>query len=294
MLKELNKIFEPHHKVGFKDELYDAQPYELRNEEVSPPSFYCINPLLSYDNLKYENLAEYRNMLVEFDGARLSTQERWVREAGLPYSLKTFSGSKSFHYIVSLSEGVTREEYAKLAAIILKYIFRNKADDSCANPNRLSRTPNAMRGDVKQELLEQSSSIRPQQLRDWINNAHKSAVMSYEVNKEIESERRHRVQIRVNEGVRDHEELLQIFAPEWQQMLRNDRVAAGRRHSVGLGIAIKLYQCGMNPDDLAQHISEFLERNGKGVGSWQEASQIVAWVARRVTPFEFDELSITT
>jgi hypothetical protein len=99
------------------------------------------------------------------------------------------------------------------------------------------------------------------------------------------------VQIRVNEGVRDHEELLQIFAPEWEQILNNSKVAAGNRHSVGLDIAIKLYQCGMQMDQLTQHISEFLERNGKGVGSWQEASQIVAWVARRVIPFEFDEIT---
>ncbi len=291
MLKSLSNIFEPHHKVGFKDELYDAKPYALLNEDVAPPMFYCINPLISYNNLKYENLAEYRNILVEFDGARLTTQQRWVEESGLPYSLKTFSGSKSFHYIISLNEGVPREEYAQLAAIILKYIFRNKADDSCANPNRLSRTPGAMRNGVEQKLLEQKVAISPQQLRDWINTAHKSAVISYEVNKQIELERRHKVQVKVNEGVRDYQELLQIFAPDWQQMLKNDKVVAGRRHSVGLGIAIKLYQCGMHMDELTQHIAGFLESNGKGAGSWQEASQIVAWVARRVVPFEFDEIN---
>lgn len=180
---------------------------------------------------------------------------------------------------------------AQLAAIILKYVFRNKADDSCANPNRLSRTPGALRNGVEQKLLEQKASISPQQLRDWIETAHKGASISYEVNKEIELERRHKVQVRVNEGVRDYKELLQIFAPDWHHMLQNDKVAAGRRHSAGLGIAIKLYQCGMPMDELTQHIAEFLGKNGKGTGSWQEASQIVAWVARRVVPFEFDEIN---
>lgn len=292
MLKSLTNIFRADELVGFKDSVEDYKPYKLQPTAKELPNFFCINPIKSYSDLKYENISEFRNFLVEFDSARLSTQERWVAESGMPYSLKTFSGNKSYHYIIALDSSIELQEYRQLAAIILEFIFRGKADESCKNPNRLSRTPGAIRGGKEQKLIEQSPAISPDALREWVYEINKNAWFSYKVAEQAEGERR----AKANEYVRangvdaaDSNKLLQIFFPEWEQVLANDKVATGRRHSVAVSAAIKMYQCGLDPDKIADKITSFLQSNGKGASAWQEASGVVSWVTKRIAPFNFDQ-----
>lgn len=292
MLNQFNNIFKQDEIIGFKDNVEDYQPYKLQPSATTLPNFYCINPIKSYSDLKYENIKEFRNFLIEFDSARLSTQERWVKETGLPYSLQTFSGSKSYHFIVSLNKGIELEEYKQLAAIMLKYIFRDKADESCANPNRLSRTPGAMRGEKEQKLIAQLPAIEPDQLRHWVYEVHKNCYMSYKVNKEIEEERRFKTQQLYNTGSADSADLINIFIPDWQQILMSDKVSAGNRHRTAVGVGIKLYQCGMDPDTLLEHTQTFLELNGKSNGAYKEAHNIITWISKRIVPYNFDQITL--
>lgn len=288
MLKSLSEIFREGENIGFKDSVEDYKPYKLQPFATSSPTFYCINPIKTYNDLKYENIKEFRNILVEFDSARLSTQERWVRESGMPYSLKTFSGNKSFHYVIALNEGVELEEYKQLAAIILQFIFRGKADESCKNPNRLSRTPGAMRGDVEQTLIEQLPAISVDRLREWVYETNLNAWLSYKVAKQSEENKRQRIveYIKTN-GPKDTSKLIEMYFPEWEQVLGNNRVAAGRRHLVAMNAAIKLYQCGVNTDSIAERLVTFLENNGKR-GAWAESQQIIGWVTKRIAQYDFE------
>lgn len=291
MLKSLNEIFKADEYVGFKDKVEEYTPYKLQPSALSIPTFYCINPIKSYSDLKYENIKEFRNILVEFDSARLSTQERWVKESGMPYSLKTFSGNKSFHYIIALNKGIELQEYKQLAAIILQYIFRGRADESCKNPNRLSRTPGAIRKDtgVEQKLIEQLPAISIDQLQEWVYETNKNAWLSYKVAKASEEETRQNITsyIEVN-GTHDTAKLIGMFFPEWEQVLGNTKVAAGRRHSVAVNCAIKMHQCGMGSDIIKEKLTTFLENNGKR-GAWAEAQQIIGWVTKRIAQYDFDQ-----
>lgn len=98
------------------------------------------------------NVSTYRNILIEMDKFPLDKQLDYIKELGLPYSTCVYSGGKSYHFIISLSEPVlTRKEYNDLAIRVYKAIGMDYVDPTCKNPSRFSRAPGHIREETGKE-----------------------------------------------------------------------------------------------------------------------------------------------
>jgi len=67
-------------------------------------SWITLNPFKPYSTRSNDNVAAYRNFLIEFDEVPLEVQEKLIEESGIPYTSQVFSGNKSYHFAVSLEE----------------------------------------------------------------------------------------------------------------------------------------------------------------------------------------------
>lgn len=129
-------------------------------------NFFCINPIRGQRRLK-DHISQYRNFLFESDVMPLQEQFDFLhvhKDKGL-FSMATFSGGKSIHFIISCADTLTIGEPGSEEAELrykgiwlgLHYMLTGLGmygiDQSNKNPATLSRTPNAMRGDIKQALV---------------------------------------------------------------------------------------------------------------------------------------------
>jgi len=112
------------------------------------------------------NVICHRNFLIELDSMPIKQQIDYVRSR-VPVSAITFSGSKSYHFIISLTEAVSAAEYARIAAGLLRLL--PEADRTTKNPSRLSRLPNVIRPETRnlQELVYVGSRVALKELPEF-------------------------------------------------------------------------------------------------------------------------------
>lgn len=171
MNKTLSTLFEPNDRIWFGTETkfddgrvmplhFDTIKLSELNELtdlVAVPEFFAINPIKgnTRDSL---SVTAYRNFLFESDSSTLVAQYQQILKLSesLPISTVTFSGGKSYHFIVSLQDtppfAVGEEsgsrKYSMLWRALASYITANSTlipDPSTKDPARLTRTPNAVR-----------------------------------------------------------------------------------------------------------------------------------------------------
>lgn len=132
----------------------------------------ALNPIQGW--CRDINSTAFRNYLIELDTGTIEEQIGYIKASGIPYSAMIFSGGKSVHILISLSEDLPDEKiYRKIALWILNIL--PLADDKCKNPSRKIRIPGAERTPGKfQELLEFKGKVNPRELGDWLNQ-HESA-----------------------------------------------------------------------------------------------------------------------
>lgn len=137
----------------------NAYGHQVSPEPREQDIFFCINalhptkdlqPLKDWHNedtprRSDANVVCYRNFLLEIDSMPLSEQILYVTSK-LPVSAITFSGSKSYHFIISLEEPVSAEKYKELTARM--HLLLPAVDSSTKNPSRLSRLPTKIRPDT--------------------------------------------------------------------------------------------------------------------------------------------------
>lgn len=152
-------------------------------------NLFCINPLHPTKDLNpYEayhhedkprrcdkNVVVYRNILIEMDTIALDLQLNLIRDMGMPYSAVTFSGGKSYHFIISLQTPLSDEKtYRKLVERLHKALGgKTVVDRACKNPSRFSRFPNVPRHDKDQAiqtLVEVKARVANQTLTNWIDS----------------------------------------------------------------------------------------------------------------------------
>lgn len=153
LLREKTNLFEPNEIIGYKSTPTSTHLAPFTTE------FFVVNPIVNNSaGATIDNLGSLRNFIVEFDELSIAAQEKIIeQQLALPFNTKVFSGRRSLHYIFSLDEPVSLEEYESLAQLIL-LVVGPKADKKMSNPNRLSRTPGERRNGVgaMQELLASS------------------------------------------------------------------------------------------------------------------------------------------
>lgn len=111
---------------------------------------------------------EFRNILLEFDppdfqkGSYQQEKEQIkhvIHDLKLPFTAATFSGNKSIHFIISLSEAVDYSQYKHWVQWLYNIIDARRSrrmrrrlplDKSNQTPSKFSRTPNRYRKDTKE------------------------------------------------------------------------------------------------------------------------------------------------
>jgi hypothetical protein len=142
-------LFDNQEHVGYKSDVY--------TNSYAPAQFFCINPLHSViAPREVQHITANRNFLVEFDkaGWTLSKQEQLFEgKLQLPFATKTYSGGKSIHYIIALTESVDADTYYTIFQLLSR-ACNLVTDKQVNNTNRLSRTAGQLRDGVnRQELL---------------------------------------------------------------------------------------------------------------------------------------------
>ena len=172
---------EDFYKILFEEDEYTcfgATPFDNESYLISDgmnsniPKFFTINPLVKGRTRKAANVKRYRNLLFEIDDITVQEQVEKIKASGLPYSTATFSGGKSIHWIVSLSEELTdRVEYTALWKACHAALAKHdvNADSATKDPARLSRCPGQIRDNGKeQKLLKVVGRISFNELENWL------------------------------------------------------------------------------------------------------------------------------
>jgi len=127
------------------------------------PKWVCVNPIKPRHTRAAKNVETYRNFLVEFDCGSIEEQWKWIDTYGVPYATVVFSGNRSLHAVISLNDGVTKDEYRKIARM-LKLALPN-ADSACFEPARLTRMPCGM-----QPMVRRAKTISLAALYAWLED----------------------------------------------------------------------------------------------------------------------------
>ncbi len=266
-------LFRPGQLVGFKKDVQSPLS-PLLNERSE---FYVLNPLRDLRSAFDANIAAFQNILLELDWRGLSSQEKQVEQfLGLPFTMKTYSGGKSLHYVVSLQEPVKLEEWRDMVNFLLFAV--KKADPKCKNPARLTRTPNVLRdGETKQTLLHcEPAPIPSQQFRDWLKSGH---MLTERVAYEAKLEHERIVRAAQRAVAKELGE-----PPRWVTELLLDptkKAIQGSRHATIVNVAVTLYSLGF---DLESYIEPRLIALAESLDkSEQEVYSIMNWVERNVS-----------
>jgi len=155
---------------------------------------FSINPGTKNTTRCTDNVTAMRNFLLEIDGKTdenempiidpltgnqigisVEDQVSFIEESKLPYSVCTFSGGKSNHYIICLTDPIEKvADYQAIHKALRKALrsYGAHCDSKCQDPSRFSRTPNAIRlsstGNVMQVLNSVNRRITLSELEAWL------------------------------------------------------------------------------------------------------------------------------
>lgn len=113
-----------------------------------------LNPM-NYNGRKNNDVAAFRNVLIEYDDIPKSEQINRMLDSGLPIQSMTDSGNKSIHTIVKI-DAKDATEYRKRVSTLyscLEKKYGTACDQANKNPSRLTRLAGAERKGNVQTLL---------------------------------------------------------------------------------------------------------------------------------------------
>lgn len=161
-------LFRPGEKICVTKDQRGTALFDWRDAEIiTKAEFFCVNPSVS--GRKNVNVTAHRNILVEFDAIPLDEQAAYVAGIGMPFTTCVFSGNKSFHYVISLAQDVSKETYKEIVKQVHAAVGA-PVDKSCKNEARLSRFPNRMRRDTGrlQSLVSVGDPVDNAALIAWV------------------------------------------------------------------------------------------------------------------------------
>lgn len=140
-------LFDDEDSTCFSVDQYGINAFSVK-EKHNGARFFSINALNG--PRRDANVSKYRNFLIEFDSIPLPEQATIMEN--VPHSTCVFSGSKSYHYIISLEQPCKdKSEYDSIMDAILKKL--PDADRTSKNPSRFSRCPNVWRDNGQRQHL---------------------------------------------------------------------------------------------------------------------------------------------
>jgi hypothetical protein len=118
--------------------------YELLNPVIKPVG----NDGKGASN---DNCLTRHNYLFEFDNISLQEQETLIKKVRYDINRIVFSGSKSYHCIITLNEDLENDSYKWIWQFLNDNLFDGLADKACSNPARRTRKPGVIRNDTELE-----------------------------------------------------------------------------------------------------------------------------------------------
>lgn len=164
---QLSLLFNPDEGVCAAFDAMGTQVF-ARDRVDDWAAFFSINPLNLRKRRRDENVTALRNFLVEFDETPLEEQRLFFEQNREIFSTVVFSGGKSYHGIIALSEALPdRQAYKSLFRRIQK---ATKCDVSNSNPSRFSRLAGHFRDEKNtvQELVAIGKRISLAALEEWL------------------------------------------------------------------------------------------------------------------------------
>lgn len=169
--------------------------------------FICLNPLSPEEDYEHHkrsyykrsqprrsdlNVSEFRNFLFEMDGTPLQDQLNIFSGCPLPFYRITYSGSKSYHAVLSVSGGCrltphvlgSVSQYKRLWAKLARHIddyakslgyslpgnAKSFVDPSCKNPSRLTRMSDVLRSNGElQKCVYRGDAVSIENFNDLIS-----------------------------------------------------------------------------------------------------------------------------
>jgi hypothetical protein len=269
-------LFTPTDHVGYKQDVMS----DVRAHATSETQFFIANPLRELYTKRaasLENIASFRNIVVEFDEGTQAAQRKLVDKSGLPFAMATSSGNKSVHFIVS-SNFDNMEEYSYYARAIY-HVLGGAPDPKCKNANRLTRVPDSLRPDTGrvQELLELRTSVPKLELLTWLMD-HDYVRNRFAKFQKQEAEQAMQLALRKAQSETRTERLP---IPRIYQDMVHDGINhpdASDRHSGLLKFGAWLTHNGYE-DELEELL--FRAADAMGIGHRSDASQIVAYFSHK-------------
>ncbi len=212
----------------------DQEWKKPRPEELT---LVALNPIKGWR--QDQNCTAFRSFLVEMDYGPLAEQLSYAKRIGLPYSAVIFSGNKSLHFLITLTEDLPNEEtWRRLSEWMLG--IATMADEKTKNPSRSIRIPGAIRDTGKrQQLVEFRGAITLKELSEWLLK-HPDA-------KPVVREKR------VSSGKLDYDRI----KPWCRDLLINGLKADKGRNQQWFSIACEFALAGFTEDDTLDILSEF-------------------------------------
>lgn len=167
MREYLRILFNPDELVCSGSTTYANRVSSLQSVKTSD-CFISVNPL--HTSRADAHVTAHRNFLIEIDKIPLEEQKKYIDELQIPFSTMTFSGNKSFHFVIALAEGcATKEEYASKALWL--HNICDKADPSTKNPSRFTRVPNSINNKtgMPQTLIETRGRVSKRDFVAWLD-----------------------------------------------------------------------------------------------------------------------------
>ena len=139
--------------------------------------FFSINPHVKGSTRAGSNISSFRNILIEIDkdsnGEIIprETQLKMFDDLNVPFATMVWSGSKSFHAIISIAGGFEdRAHYSQAVAACYRVLQKNGVpnDEQVKDPSRLSRAANGLRFNKLQEIEELRHRITLHQFEKWL------------------------------------------------------------------------------------------------------------------------------
>lgn len=264
--RQLAAIFEPGELVGFKPNAYTLDwTYTDRTQ------YFVLNPLKDRaGGALLDNIGAFRNILVEFDSKSLKKQEDYIeRELEMPYTTKIWSGGKSYHYIISLSDPMPGlSEYRLLVHLI--YSVVRHMDTAVRNANRLTRLGDAIREDngQRQRIYEIRERVSSSDLKDWLfrRNSHiTQRALIPEINKDTLKDE--------NEDKTPYPATLRLIEEGILQKKTKSR------HQAILFAALDLKRCGWPEERIRSVLEETADR--LGLSGRGDVDGIIRWTFKQ-------------
>lgn len=244
--KYYSTLFDPDESVCFAWKPKDFSVTGMSNWEDQRSQWISTNPLLSDRDNDPEssvlpwakathprradcNVSVFRNILVEMDKVPLNQQWGVIRDCGMPFSTSVYSGNKSIHFVISLSDPCKdRAEYNELVRLVHMAVPA-EIDPAVKNPSRLMRNADVMRTDNNkmQRLLEVRTRVSKKEVVSWaaslgIVPVKKKPIIFYHTTK----------------------------LPAWVENMLATGVQSGERNTTAFKLACKMSGCSMRDDEI--------------------------------------------